>query len=731
MNLKSLKILEKRNLAGVGIAAASVLLTLVLFQTPFLHETLGTDIFRTLERKVYDILLRARGEREHGNDVVLVRIDEYTINKMNNEYPLPRDQVGAAMTIMSAYGAKAVALDVFMPPSSRDTLQSQWMVEYLSQAHGTFQSIGVFIPSETGREDVSRKDVDSAAYGVIHGFGIKAPLDNTFPRASQVDDYPFKELAEVSTGVGHTSLILDTLDGIMRSGPLFIEYAGELYPGLGMALALHSLGIPLSAVTFERNAYGTLVNAGPLHIQTGQAGEVLINFAGPGEVFPEVSLYDVLAAAQNRDEKYLSQFNGRVCIIGPTARSVGDYYSMPFSEGAPGYLAHANIYDMIVTGNFIYRADAVPQFILLILMVLAVGIVSASQKTRTAVITTLVIAAAFCVFAYFAFASGNTLYKVAEPLFAVFLTFASTLTYRAATEGRQRKMITNMFERYVDRTVVQQLIDDPKTLRLGGEQREITLLFSDVKGFTTLSEALGPPNLVKLINGYLTEMTNVIMRHRGTVDKFIGDAIMAFWGAPLDDSDAEYHACIAALEMQRRLDQLQPRWKKFGDIELKQRVGINTGVSIVGNMGSEQKFNYTAMGDPVNVASRLEGVNKQYGTYIMLSDVTHRKVEKKVLSREIDYIRVVGKTEPVRIYELMGLSDKPLSDYMKYFMELYHDGLKAYQERKWDEGISYFQSALTYIPNDAVCQLYIERMNLFKLHPPAEDWDGVFVLSSK
>ncbi len=731
MDITRAKVFQKRNLVGAAFSLGTILLTLLLFQTPFLHVTVGTDIFQALERKVFDILLRARGERDHGQDVMLVRIDEYTINKLNNEYPIPRDLIGRAMTAMSAFGAKAVALDVFIPPSTRDSLESQLMVELLSTTDNTFQSIGAFIPSQTERDAVSRRDVDSTAHYVIGRFGIPAPAHHAFPRAPYIDDYPFKELADVSRGIGHTTLILDTLDGIMRSGPLYVEYAGRLYPSLGFALALHAMGIPPTAVRFEEREIGTLVTAGSLEIQTGPVGEVLINFVGPGKVFPEASLYDILLATENQDVQYLSQFEGKVCIIGPTSRAVGDYYSMPYSEGAPGYLAHANMYDMIMTGNFIYAADPLFQFILLVILVLLVGVAATTRKTRETVVITVGAVIVFCVFAYLAFASGNTLYKLAEPLFAIFLCFGSTLAYRAATEGRQRKLITGMFERYVDKEVVQQLIDDPKRLSLGGEQREITLLFSDVKGFTTLSERLGPANLVKVINGYLTEMTNIIMKNRGTVDKFIGDAIMAFWGAPLADRDAEFHACLSALEMQRRLEQLHPKWKKYGDIEIKQRVGINTGVSLVGNMGSDQKFNYTAMGDPVNVASRLEGVNKQYGTYILLSEMTYQKVAKKIVAREIDYIQVVGKTEPVRIYELLGLSDKPLSDYMKFFLELYSDGLKAYRERKWEEGIGYFQSALTYIPNDTVCQIYIERMNLFKFNPPAEDWNGVFVLSSK
>jgi adenylate cyclase len=320
---------------------------------------------------------------------------------------------------------------------------------------------------------------------------------------------------------------------------------------------------------------------------------------------------------------------------------------------------------------------------------------------------------------------------VVEPLTAIALSFGIALTYRAATEGAQRRMITNMFERYVDKAVVRQLIDDPTQLKLGGQTVDLTILFADIKGFTSISEQLSPGNLVKLVNTYLTEMAEIIMKQRGTVDKFIGDAIMAFWGAPLPDPESEFRACVAALEMQKRLDAIQSKWRRFGNVTVRQRVGLNTGISLVGNMGSQSKFNYTAVGDAVNLARRLEGVNKQYGTAILLSEFTYRRVLKKVVAREIDKVQVVGRTEPVTMYELMALADRPLADNTKYFLDLYQDGLKAYQTRRWDEGIAYFEAALSYLQNDPVSQMYIERMKLYKLNPPDDDWNGVFILMSK
>jgi adenylate cyclase len=330
-----------------------------------------------------------------------------------------------------------------------------------------------------------------------------------------------------------------------------------------------------------------------------------------------------------------------------------------------------------------------------------------------------------------AFNSAHLWFNVATPLSAILVCFVTTVAYKAATEGRQRKIITNMFGRYVDSTVVQILINNPKLVKLGGERREISILFSDIKHFSSISEKVSEEVLVKLMNVYLTDMTDVILKTRGTVDKFIGDAIMAFWGAPLADPDSAYHACASALEMQARLERLQPKLIKIGGAEVHQRIGVNTGMCVVGNMGSEQKLNYTAMGDPVNIASRLEGVNKQYGTGILISETTYSKVSKRVYTREVDRVQVVGKLEPVRIYELLNTVEKPLSDKMKYFLDTYGQGLKTYQERRWDEGIALMEHAMEQIPNDPVCLLYIERMKLYQISPPSEDWNGVFILQSK
>ncbi len=715
---------------GVFIAVITIIFVELLFNAAFVSKTLGTNFFAALERRSFDMLMRIRGVRENSQSVVMIKIDDYTDKQLG--WPIPRDQYGAVMTLLSNSGARAVALDVLLPyRQDIDSTENALLLQYLSTAKNIYQVIGPFIPSRTEREQVSRRDVDSTAHHIIGRFGIPAPRQNHFLRAPFINDYPFQELADVSKGVGHALLIPDTLDGVIRSMPLYIEYAGRLYPAIGFALALNVLNIDPAQVKFEDTESGTIVTAGPLTIHTGLWGEVFINYIGKSENLPSVSFYDILEAAKQRNEKFFEQFKGKVCIIGPTIRSVGDYYATPVDETAAGFLTHANVYDMVVTNSFLTPAPWWIQFFLLVLVTLLIGFVAQTRHIRVGVLTWILAFVLYLTFAIVAFTSAHVLFNVVEPLTAFLICYVSTVAYRAATEGRQRKMITDMFGRYVDSTVVEILINNPGLVKLGGERREISILFSDVKNFSTFSERVSEETLVKLMNVYLTEMTDVILKKGGTVDKFIGDAIMAFWGAPLPDTDTAFHACSAALEMQAQLERIQPKLQKMAGGEVRQRVGVNTGMCVVGNMGSEQKLNYTAMGDPVNLASRLEGVNKQYGTGILISESTYQKAGKRVHVREVDRVQVVGKSEFVRIYELLSIADKPLSDTMKYFLEIYGEGLKAYQERRWDEGIAYMEHAMQQISNDPVSRLYIERMKLYQITPPAEDWNGVFVLHSK
>jgi adenylate cyclase len=306
----------------------------------------------------------------------------------------------------------------------------------------------------------------------------------------------------------------------------------------------------------------------------------------------------------------------------------------------------------------------------------------------------------------------------------LFLTF-----YKYFTEERKKKELKGTFEKYVSPAIVDEILADPSHLELGGRKEIITVFFSDVRGFTTISEKLDPRALSDLLNSYLTPMTRLVFEHKGTLDKYMGDAIMAFFGAPIHYSDHAAHACRCALAHLKKLKELQDEYERKGLPTIDIGIGLNTGEASVGNMGSDIVRNYTVMGDNVNLGSRLEGINKQYGTRIIISEFTYAEVKNDFVTREIDWVRVKGKAQPVKIFELIaeGTAPSEAVEMIKWFNEGYH----FYHEKNWEKGVGSFTQALNVSPNDSCSKLYLQRCTDFLHHPPPDDWDGVFIMKTK
>ncbi|MDD8019272.1 MAG: adenylate/guanylate cyclase domain-containing protein, partial [Bacteroidota bacterium] len=636
-----------KTLFGILFTFLSIAVTILLFRF---------DFFQSLERKAYDAMLRARGERPHSQNVVIVRIDEYSIKEL--DYPIPRDKFGTLLAILAQNGATAIGVDEIFPTVKQDSAsryQNEKFLLFHSYAPNVYHAIGPFVPNDM--EAGERRPIDKEAYKILHPYSV--PLHGKkfpFPQATYIDERPFDSLASLAAGVGHILLHPDSIDGIIRAVPFFVEYGGDYYPTFGAALAFASAQVDLEKVTVEETETGLVVHAGQLEIPLQKNGDLQIDYAGVNDIYKQFSLQEVLDAFVKQDTKTLSVFKKAVVIIGPTARSIGDHNPTPLSDISPNCFVHANVYDQIMMGKYITTAPLSSQLMLLIIIALIVSIAAILLKLRWSAPIGVLLIIGYLWFAYSTFTNSGEVYYLVEPLFALFFCYASAMSFTAATEGRQKSQIKGMFEKYVDRSVVRQLIDNPALLKLGGEEREITTMFADIEGFTRMAEKMGPQNTVGMLNSYLTEMTNVITEEYGTIDKYIGDAIMSFWGAPLEDKDHAYHSCAAALKMQKKLLALHTKWIHYGRPVVNQRIGINTGKTVVGNMGAEARLNYTAIGDAVNLASRLEGVNKEYGTRLLMSGNTYKKVHDKVLSREMDLVIVMGKTEPVRIYELIALA---------------------------------------------------------------------------
>ncbi|WP_456442790.1 adenylate/guanylate cyclase domain-containing protein, partial [Caldithrix abyssi] len=376
--------------------------------------------------------------------------------------------------------------------------------------------------------------------------------------------------------------------------------------------------------------------------------------------------------------------------------------------------------------NFIDVAN--PWFMFVLNICLALLILFSVQKKATLLNLFLffLLSVAYGLISILFFTKGHLLIPITTPVLVILFSFISQISYQYILSQQEKRMLRGVFSHYVPEKLIQEIIAHPEKLALGGEEREVTVLFSDIAGFTTLSEHMKPAELVTQLNEYLTAMTNVILRHDGIIDKFEGDAIMAEFGVPVHFEGHQKAACLAALEMQQELKKLNRKWQQADKPLFEVRIGINTGIVIVGNMGSEKVFDYTVIGDHVNLGARLEGANKAYKTKIMVSNFTYEAVKEDFIFRPLDLIRVKGKTKPVQVYELIGSRQTPYTDQFMEMLDLFNQGLVAYRLQQWDLAREFFEQCLRLVPNDGPSQLYLERCQFFALNPPEPDWDGVW-----
>ncbi len=486
-------------------------------------------------------------------------------------------------------------------------------------------------------------------------------------------------------------------------------------------------------------------------VPTDSRGRLLINYAGPEKMFPHVSLADFL----NDDEHMFVQqrtFNkktkrwteaedikvnkkeflkDKVFILGATAIGIYDLRVTPFEENFPGAETHVNVVDNLMRKDFLRVSNEEEGNMIFVLLFLGLilsfalshlGAVSGFVTTFGTTLGVLFVDKTF----YF---EEGIVTTVLLPLSLVITVYVVLTFYKYFTEERKKKELKGTFSKYVSPAIVDEVLKDPENLELGGRKERMTVFFSDIRGFTTISEALDPSELTNLLNRYLTPMTEIVFDNKGTLDKYMGDAVMAFFGAPVFYKEHAKYGCRCALKSLEKLKELQIEFKKQGLPEIDIGIGLNTGNMNVGNMGSETVRSYTVMGDSVNLGSRLEGINKQYGTRIIISEFTFNDLEGEFVCREIDWVRVKGKNEPVRIYELM--SEKPLPENRQKMLENFNKGFEHYHEMKFKEALADFDEGNALEPDDPLCLLYKERCENYIKNTPSSDWDGVFIMTSK
>jgi adenylate cyclase len=469
------------------------------------------------------------------------------------------------------------------------------------------------------------------------------------------------------------------------------------------------------------------VRIGKLEIPSDELGQIVINYRGKEKTYPHISVTDIL-----HDNVPEETFKDKIVLVGVTATAIYDMRVTPFGNVFPGLEIHANLIDTVLSGDFLRQPAWAAVFDLLFMVVggLLLGFVLPRVGAFYGALFCISVFIGHILICQFFFSNKGWILNVVYPLSVILLLYVGKNIYKYLVEVRQKRWIRRAFSTYLAPSVVQQLIESPDKLELGGEQRNITAFFSDVQGFTSISERLTPHELVELLNEFLTEMTDIILRHEGTVDKFEGDAIIAFFGAPNELKNHPEVACKASIDMQNRMVELRNHWRSQDKPELKMRIGLCTGPAVIGNMGSKNRMDYTMMGDTVNTAARLEGVNKIYGIYTLVSDSTQQGLNGNIFAREIDSINVVGKDEPVTIYEPMGYTGDIDSNRVDMTKQ-YAAGLNAYRNRQWDTAVELFQAALSLVSDDGASKTMLERCFEFKESPPGEGWNGSYTMRTK
>jgi adenylate cyclase len=512
--------------------------------------------------------------------------------------------------------------------------------------------------------------------------------------------------------------------GIVRSEYMAIQFGNEFYPPLGVQAARVFKGLEygdLKLLLTEKLIFKDT------EVPIDSWNRMMINYCGPESTFKYFSFCDVIEGKVPPDT-----FNNKIVFLGATASGLGDFIANPFSSQTPGVEKHATVTENILHEKFLVRGkwEVFHDVMSILCISLALGIFLPLLPSIWGGVASVSLWFGYNYYVYIKFVNDGTWLNVVYPSITVIVCFSAIIMYRFMSEEKMRKGVRSAFENFMDPKVVHEILKKPDEIKLGGEEREVTVYFSDIEKFSSISEKLQPAELIELLNEYLSEMTDIILDHGGFLDKYIGDAIVAAFGTPLEQPDHAVKACLATIDNQKRLCELNAKFKEEGRLQIKARIGLNSGRVLVGNVGSTNRLSYTVIGDEVNLGARLEAANKYYGTYTMISERTYELARDHIEARELDMIRVVGKEKPVKVYELIDRKGE-IPEAKREVLKLYEDGLRMYRKKEWHKAKAMFQKALSKDPHDGPSLTYIESCKIYAQDPPPENWDGVYTLTAK
>jgi adenylate cyclase len=668
-------------------------------------------IFDVWEWKTWDLRLRLFSDSSRASkNIVIFLVDQNSLDvyeqEMGVSWPWPREMYSYIVDYCMEAGARAVFIDfIFSESSPYEPSDDQILAESMSVSNN------VFLPISLSK---STKEIDDSSSPMLETFSLKGiPFLSESAVSMNSASLPVPNLLSSARGVGNTVLPQDK-DSIYRRMPLVFSLDDLLLPSVPLALSLFlDESLRLAAIPLD------------------PSGQMIIKYHGPTGTYASYSVAAIINSFAQLQEGMPPQippetFQGKIVFIGGSAPGILDLRPTPFSPVCPGVEILATALDNLLHRDFI----RIPPAFVLFLFIGFLSLITAIGSSVLKKIWLTIPFAVFClgllvILTSLAFGWGYWLEFVA-PGFAVVLSFTTAMVLNYSFEGRQKRFIKNAFRHYLSPDVIDRVLEYPSLLRLGGEKRIITSFFSDIAGFTSISETLSPEELVHFLNDFLSEMTDIILSYGGTLDKYEGDAIIAFWNAPLDQPDHAVRACRAALDCQKRLAELRPEFAEKSGHELFMRIGLNSGPAVVGNMGSHSRFDYTAMGDTINMASRLEGACKHYSVPILIGDTTFQMAKDAIAAREVDLIRVVGKSKPERVYQILEEKSQ-VSPKWQEDVAIFHQALAFYRSMRWEDALDLFGK----IKDDKLSAMYVSRIRQLKNNPPPDDWAGVYDLTEK